>query len=151
MSNRMMLTLLVSAGALAGFAARADETIVTPKQFKWTAAPALAKGAQIAVVQGDPKQPGPYTYAVKFPANFKVAPHDHSDTRTYVIVSGTLYQGQGEKFDKAGLKALPPGSVMIYTGGKHFAASKEPVTFIVSGTGPSELTYVNPADDPRKK
>jgi hypothetical protein len=69
-----------------------------------------------------------------------------------VIVSGTLYGGEGEKFDQASLKAIPAGSVMTYTAGtKHFTTTKQPVTFVVIGTGPTEFTYVNPADDPRKK
>jgi hypothetical protein len=60
--------------------------------------------------------------------------------------------GEGEKFDKASLKPLPAGSVMTYAAGTHhFTATNEAVTFVVSGTGPSEFTYVNLADDPRKK
>jgi hypothetical protein len=148
----MGLLSICGAGALAVSAARADETIVTPKQLKWTQAPPLPKGGQYAIVQGKPTESGPYIYGVKLPASFKQPPHEHSDARTYVIVSGTLYIGEGEKFDQGSLKAIPAGSVMTYTAGtKHFLASKQPVSFVVIGTGPSELTYVNPADDPRKK
>ena len=51
MSKRMMLALLVGgAGALAASATRADETIVTQQQLKWTQSPNLAKGAQYAYV-----------------------------------------------------------------------------------------------------
>lgn len=40
---------------------------------------------------------------------------------------------------------------MTYTAGtKHFAASKQPVHFVVIGTGPSEFKYLNPADAPKK-
>ena len=152
MSKRIMLALLLGGGALAVSAARADETIVTPKQLKWAQAPSLPKGGQYALVQGKPTESGPYIYMVKLPANFKIAPHAHNDARTYVIVSGTLYGGEGEKFDQASLKAIPAGSVMTYTAGtKHFTTTKQPVTFVVIGTGPTEFTYVNPTDDPRKK
>jgi hypothetical protein len=69
-----------------------------------------------------------------------------------VIVSGTLYVGEGEKFDQTNLKALPAGSVMTYAAGtNHFATTKQPTTFMVIGAGPTEFTYVNSADDPRKK
>jgi hypothetical protein len=152
MSKRIVVALLLGAGALALSTARADETIVTPKQLKWTQAPTLPKGGQYALVQGQPTESGTYIYGVKLPANFKIAPHEHSDARTYVIVSGTLYVGEGEKFDQAGMKALPAGSVMTYAAGtKHFTTNKQPVTFMVIGTGPTKYTYVNPSDDPRKK
>ncbi len=153
MSKHLLMGLLAisGAGALAVTTAKADE-IVTPKQVKWTQSANLSKGGQVAIVQGNPSQPGTYVYEVKLPANFKIAPHAHSDARTYVVVSGTLYQGEGEKFDKASLKAIPAGSVMTYTAGtKHFAAAKQPVTFVVIGTGPTEFSYVDPAVDPRKK
>jgi hypothetical protein len=152
MSKRIMVALLLGGAVFAVSAARADETIVTPKQLKWTQAPSLPKGGQYATVQGKPTESGPYIYGVKLPANFKIAPHEHSDARTYVIVSGTLYVGEGEKFDQASMKALPAGSVMTYAAGtKHFTTNKQPVTFMVIGTGPTEYTYANPADDPRKK
>jgi hypothetical protein len=151
MSKRIMLALIFG-GALVVSAARADESIVTPKQLKWAQAPTLPKGGQYAIVQGKPGEAGPYIYGVKLPANFKIAPHEHSDARTYVIVSGTLYVGEGEKFDQANMKALPAGSVMTYAAGtKHFTTTEQPTTFIVIGTGPSVYTYLDPADDPRKK
>lgn len=96
MSKRFLVGVfsICAAGVFAVSAVWAEETVVTPKELKWTQSPNLPKGGQVAVVQGKPSEAGPYIYEVKLPANFKIAPHEHSDSRTYVIVSGTLYQGK---------------------------------------------------------
>jgi hypothetical protein len=36
-------------------------------------------------------------------------------------------------------------------GMRHYAAAKGETIIQVHGTGPFDITYVNPADDPRKK
>jgi hypothetical protein len=46
--------------------------------LKWTAAPpVLPKGAQIAVLYGDPDKAEPFVFRLKFPAGYKVAAHMH--------------------------------------------------------------------------
>ena len=48
--------------------------------------------------------------------------------------------------------ALPAGSAAIMQPGtRHFALTHEEVVVQVHGVGPWGITYVNPADDPRKK
>lgn len=37
--------------------------------------PALPKGAKMAVLEGDPTQPGMFTIRLRFPAGFEVFPH----------------------------------------------------------------------------
>jgi len=48
--------------------------------------------------------------------------------------------------------SLSPGSMMIMQPKtNHFAWNKGEVVVQLNGTGPWGVTYVNPADDPRKK
>ena len=56
-------------------------------QLQWgDAPPALEKGAQVAVLSGDPGKPGPFTIRIKVPAGFKVARHWHpTDERVTVM------------------------------------------------------------------
>jgi hypothetical protein len=58
----------------------------------------------------------------------------------------------GEKFDQDSGKELPVGSfVAIPATHRHFAWSGGQETVIqVHGVGPTDITFVNPADDPRK-
>ena len=69
----------------------------------------------------------------------------------YTVISGVFYIGLGEQFDETGLRAYPPGSVVVLPGGTphfHWAQSGEYVTQ-VQAIGPISLDYVDPRDDPR--
>jgi quercetin dioxygenase-like cupin family protein len=128
------------------------KVVVTPDQVKWAPVTSLRPGAQSAVVLGAPDKPGPYAYRVKFPPNFQVEAHSHPDNRTYTVLSGTFYQGLGDKFDETKLMARPAGSFYTHpAGAPHFGATRgeEVVLQIASCEGGTSIKYVNPADDPR--
>jgi hypothetical protein len=86
---------------------------LTPEQVKWAPVASLRPGAQSAVILGAPDKPGPYAYRVKFPPNFQAQAHSHPENRTYTVLSGTFYQGLGDKFDEARLVARPAGSIPV--------------------------------------
>jgi hypothetical protein len=149
-----VVAVLVVAGARAtGDDSGAKEVLITPKQVKWGPLPSLPPGAQVAVLFGAPSMPGPYVIRVRFPPHYKVPAHMHGDDRNYTFLSGTLYEGEGDTFSEAALKAIPTGSFHSYTAKtRHFGATKDrEAIFQVNGNGPTDITYVNPADDPRKK
>ena len=64
------------------------------------------------------------------------------------VVSGTWQFGYGDQFNEGALKSLPVGSVYSEPGGtNHFARTgSEPVMVEISGFGPTDTRYVNPAD-----
>jgi len=106
---------------------------------------------QVIVIYGDPSRPGLYTILLKVAPNTKIPAHLHPDDRVGTVVSGTWYFGYGDKFDKSSLKKLPVGSIYSEVPGQnHFAMTEsEPVIVEITGYGPSGVTYVNPADDPK--
>lgn len=110
-------------------------------------------GVQVIVIQGDPAKPGLYTIILKVEANTKIAAHLHPDDRIGTVISGTWHFGYGDKFDESALKKLPVGSIYSEVAGQnHFAMTgNEPVVVAISGNGPSGVTYVNPADEPKKE
>jgi quercetin dioxygenase-like cupin family protein len=112
---------------------------------------AFPKGAELAVVVGDPQKAGPYVVRVKVPEGVKLMPHVHPEDRVYTVISGVFYIGYGTTFDPAKLVAYGPGSVVVLPGNTphfHWARSGTYVTQ-VSGTGPLGLRYLDPKDDPR--
>ena len=95
---------------------------------------------------------GPVTFRLKFPAGYKVPAHWHPAVEHVTVMSGTLNMGTGDKLDESKTMALPVGSVAIMQPKTpHFAWTKEETVVQVHGLGPWGVTYVNPADDPRKK
>jgi quercetin dioxygenase-like cupin family protein len=117
----------------------------------WQPFAAFPPGAQLAILVGDPSEPGPYVVRVKVPDGVRLMPHRHPEDRIYTVMSGVFYIGLGERFEADRMEAFPPGSVVILPGDTahfHFAKSGEYVTQ-VTAIGPLGLEYVESADDPR--
>jgi hypothetical protein len=67
------------------------------------------------------------------------------------VIQGTFRVGMGDRFDGSVLRSLPAGSyISMQPGTHHFGQAQGVTTIQVNGVGPWSLTYVNPADDPRK-
>jgi pimeloyl-ACP methyl ester carboxylesterase len=107
-------------------------------------------GVTTKVLFGDPSKPGFYTIVLSVPAHTSIAAHSHRDDRIAVVVSGTWRFGYGNRFNEHSLKSLPIGSVYSEPGhANHFAQTgAEPVLVEISGYGPTDTVYVNPADTP---
>src|SRR3954468_11096029 len=83
----------------------------TPDQVKWGSGPnALPAGAQMAVLEGDPMKPGPFTIRLKFPNNYRIPPHSHGRTEHVTVLSGSIHVGMGDKFDEKSMTSFGPGS-----------------------------------------
>lgn len=130
-----------------------EHVILTPAELQWRAAgPSLPPGAQVAVLEGDPKEPGPFTIRLKAPDGYKVPPHWHPGVEHVTVLSGKFGIAMGEKFEAGKGKELPVGSFTVMPAGmRHFAWVKGETEIQVHGMGPWGITYVNPADDPRNK
>ena len=100
---------------------------------------------------GDPSKSGFYTIVLSVPAHTTIQAHTHRDDRMAVVVSGTWHFGYGDRFDERALKSLPPGSVYSEPGGvTHFAQTgAEPVLVEISGFGPTDTRYFDPANTPK--
>jgi hypothetical protein len=82
-------------------AVQADDMIVAhPDSLKWgPAPPVLPKGAEIAVVTGDPSKAGSYVIRVKVPTNYQIPAHWHSEAENLTVLSGVVNVGMGDKLD----------------------------------------------------
>jgi len=126
------------------------------KDAQWSPAPPLLpKGAQIAVLEGDPTKPGFYTVRLKFPEHYAIPAHSHPTDEHVVVTSGALVFGMGDVLDKrssANTKLTIGGFVDASANVNHFAFTRdEETTIVLYGQGPVEFNYVNPNDDPRNQ
>ena len=133
--------------ALAAFSAHAQ---MNTDSLKWGPAPAVfPKGAEMAVLSGDPGKTGLFTVRLKMPAGYAIAAHHHPTTEYVTIISGDLGLGMGDQLDKAkGMVLHTGGFAEAPAGMNHFAWAETDAVVQVHAEGPFALTYVNPADDP---
>jgi quercetin dioxygenase-like cupin family protein len=127
--------------------------ISVPGNIKWSSAPAsLRPGAWVAILEGDPTQPGMFTMRLKMPDGYRIMPHQHPKRERITVVSGTFQVGMGDTWDDAKLGDLPTGTyAYVEPGNNHFAQAQGETVIQLNGEGPWSLKYVNPADDPRQK
>src|SRR5262245_13551809 len=144
-----LLALLPAAGAAQ---AHGDHLMVVPSGITWADLPSLPPGDQIAVIEGPINEAKPFTMRLRFPANYKIPAHYHGAIEHVTVISGTFNMGLGDKLDTKGTRALGPGGMAIMQPGtRHFAWNEGETIVQVHGVGPWTITYVDPADDPRKK
>jgi hypothetical protein len=151
--NRLAAAALISAGVISNpvLAQHGSHQITAPEDLKWQDVPTLPPGAKVAVIEGKMSEPGPITARVKLPANYRIPPHFHATQERVTVLSGTVNIGMGDKFDAQKTTAMKPGTVLIMPPRMHhFAWTSEETVFQLNVTGPWTVTYLNPADDPRK-
>src|SRR4051794_18529547 len=125
----------------------------TPDSIQWgPAPPALPKGAQMAVLAGDPGKAGPFTARLKTPAGYKIPAHQHPSAEAVTVISGEFHYGMGDKLDESKAENLGPGGFIDMPANmNHYAFSGGGEVIIqIAGEGPFAIKYVNPADDPSK-
>jgi quercetin dioxygenase-like cupin family protein len=130
-----------------------DHKILGPNDVKWSPGPpSLPKGAEAAVLFGDPSKEGLFAMRLKLPKGYQIAPHSHPKPEIVTVISGTFRIGMGETADPNKATPLPAGGLFAFPPGMtHFASTDEDTVIQLNSTGPWTLNYVNPKDDPRQK
>lgn len=150
----VLLSVLLSTLILLLSAQKSTEHVktYTPDAMQWGAAPdVLPQGAQLVVLEGDPTKLGPYTMRLKMPDGYRIPPHHHLRREHVTVVSGAFKVGMGDQFDEGKMNVFAPGSfAYLEPTVHHYASAKGETVIQLHGTGPWEIHYVNPADDPRK-
>lgn len=149
----MLVPWVVAGQARAQEPAAAGTEMINPGSVKWgDAPPSMPKGAKLAVLYGDPGKDTPYVIRLKTPAGYKIAPHWHTQAENLTVISGTLYLGPGDKMDTAHARALKTGGYhYLPAKAHHYAFSKTETVVQIHGTGPLDINYVDPKDNPSGK
>lgn len=131
--------------------AKQEAVFITPGDMKWGEAPPdIPKGAQMTVLMGDPTKAGPFTIRMKAPDGYKIPPHYHSQDETLTIIGGTLNLMMGDHMTNP--HTLDVGAFHFLPGKMHHGAETKGETIVqISGTGPFDIHYINPADNPNPK
>ena len=121
--------------------------------IKWGPAPAIfPKGAEFAVLQGDPSKTDEFTVRLRFPNGYKIPPHTHPTIENVTVLKGTFLAGMGEQFVESSMKPFGRDAfASIPANHAHYAMARGQTIVQVHAIGPFQLTYVNPADDPTKQ
>ena len=119
--------------------------------FNWGPAPAVfPTGVRMAVLQGDPSQPGYFTVRLELPAGTRIYPHFHPTDEYLTVISGTFLVGMGDSLNVAKASVMPAGAFgTVGANMHHYAIARGRVVVQVSAMGPFVLTYVNPKDMPQ--
>lgn len=121
-------------------------------QLQWgDAPPALEKGAQMVVLSGDPGKPGPFTIRIKAPAGFKVARHWHPSDERVTVIEGDFSLQMGEGAGEHSHTFAPGGYAVLPARMQHVASTQGGTIVQIDSTGPFEINYVDPKDDPRNR
>lgn len=124
-----------------------------PNEIEWRDGPgSFEKGAQFAVLEGDPAASGVFTLQLKVPDQFVINPHWHPNVERVTVLKGTFHLGSGDQIDKQSAEALVAGS---YTSMPpkmvHYAIAEGETIVQLTTVGPWEINYVKPEDDPRQR
>lgn len=153
----MKKALLISAATLvlgsSLFFSSGAQSQVNPGGLKWgPAPPSLPRGAQAAILAGNPQSPGLFTLRLRFPPGYAVPPHSHPSDEYVTVISGQLNFGMGSRVNRARAARLVAGG-FVHTRARmnHYGFTRSGAVIQVTGQGPFAVTYVNPADDPRRR
>ncbi len=97
---------------------------IRSEDVEWRLFAAFPPAARLAVLIGDPAQPGPYVIRVKLPAGTRMSPHKHPEDRVYTVISGVFYRSRGGVRRKpttgfcARERGRPPGRTTAFSLGE---------------------------------
>lgn len=126
---------------------------INPMGVKWgPPPPGVPKGAQFAVLAGDPTKEGLFVFRARFPAGFVVPPHHHAKDEHVTVIAGALTVGMGNTLRRPARANLVTGGFITTPAGEnHYVYTRGGATIQVTGEGPFTITYANPKDDPRNR
>ena len=88
---------------------------------------------------------------LKLPKGYHVPPHTHPKPEIVTVVSGGGRLGMGEKADEEKAREFSAGSFMTMPPETaHYVYADEETVIQLNSTGPWEVNYIEPSDDPRQ-
>lgn len=151
--SKYIFSFLLVLGVLSGAWAQDSGGAMNADEVMWGAGPPhLPAGAEIAVLEGDPSQAVHITLRLRFPSGYEIPAHWHPTQEHVTVLSGSLNVGMGDVLDKgASTPLMPGGFVALGADMNHYVWTDEETIVQMHMDGPFEITYVDPATDPRNQ
>jgi hypothetical protein len=125
--------------------------MINAEDLEWSDVASMAPPAKISVIEGNLGKEQPFTFRLKLPAGYIVAPHIHPAYERVTVIQGVFHFAHGREFDRKTTMPLRTGGVAIMPpGDPMFGYTKVETIIQVHGTGPWGIEYLDPKDDPRK-
>jgi mannose-6-phosphate isomerase-like protein (cupin superfamily) len=117
---------------------------VTPKTLTFQPFPE-ERGAEIAVLHGNPSEAGHYIVRIRFAANWDGRPHRHNGAELLTVHSGTWYVADGDDLDREAAVELSSGSFMALPAGTAMRAftGDDGAVVDIQGVGPFATHYLD--------
>jgi quercetin dioxygenase-like cupin family protein len=140
-----LIVLLLAAARLAAQGSSSPEPA-----GQWVPAPALfPRGAQMAVLSGDPFRPVVLKVLISMPDGYRMPPHFHATDEHVEVRQGTFLVGMGDRLDPKKTIPLAVGDTATAPAGMHHYAVTRGATIVsVTIMGPYIMAYVHPKDEP---
>jgi mannose-6-phosphate isomerase-like protein (cupin superfamily) len=124
--------------------------LVTSGDRDWTPDP-LDPRRSVALLAGDPRQPGPYTVRYRAPAGYSIGLHVHPDEdEQLTVLSGSVHWSAGEAGSGTPEYTLTAGGFAPAPAGTpHRLWTTEECVMQLTGIGPRTYVFLDPMDDPR--
>ena len=130
-----LLPTFVGACALLA-AAPAELLLFSPKEVPWVQP---AQGPSVAVLEGDPAKPGPFTLRLRLKRGDKIPAHWHDGPERLTVLSGTVMLVIGDTLEAKAAKACPAGTFFIVPPRTpHGGWAKTAAVVQIHGAGPFE-------------
>ncbi len=123
----------------------AEVLLLAPDNIKWEPAfSTLPEGATMAILEGNPQYPGPFTIRLKLPAHYELAMHWHASDEHITLISGTMNIGfQDSHKNKIHSKKMTMGSYVRIPARMHsFLSTSENTIVQLHGQGPWEIHFL---------
>ncbi|HEY8793338.1 MAG TPA: cupin domain-containing protein [Gemmatimonadaceae bacterium] len=140
------------AAALFLIAAAAGAQAASPEpERQWFPVPSiLPVGAMIAVVSGNPFEPGEVTLELAMPDKYTLPPHTNPSREHVAVKSGALRVGVGRKIDLKKSVVLATGDTASAPAGvPHWSIAEGDTHIVVTEEmGPYRIAYMSVRDEP---
>jgi quercetin dioxygenase-like cupin family protein len=130
-----------------------EPKLVNLADVQWTDGTKLfPPGLKISVLRGELNKGGQLTVLMHLPKGYRFPPHWHPQAAQLTVLSGTVHVGVGETLDEQKATALQAGGyAYLPATTHHYQFTRDTAVIALQGSGPLEVNYLNPTDDPRNR